>query len=79
MLLVSYLLYMNFKPVYAIILFGITAITFYTAKIIEKNKTRRNKYILYLGVLVTLLPLLIFKYYNFINDSCFELLNTLGL
>ena len=46
LLLVSYLLYMNFKPVYAIILFGITAITFYTAKIIEKNKTRRNKYIL---------------------------------
>lgn len=79
LLFVSYLLYINFKPVYAIILFGITAITFYTAKIIEKNKTRRNRYILYLGVLITLLPLLIFKYYNFINDSCFELLNTLGL
>lgn len=78
LLLVSYLLYINFKPTYAIILLGITTITFYTAKIIESRKTKKNKYIVYLGVLITLLPLLIFKYYNFINDSCFELLSALG-
>lgn len=81
LLIVSYLLYINFKPTYAIILFGITAITFYFAKIIEnlKNAKNRSKLILYCGVLITLIPLLVFKYYNFINDSCFELLENVGL
>lgn len=41
LLLVSYLLYINFKPTYAIILLGITTITFYTAKIIESRKTKK--------------------------------------
>lgn len=31
------------------------------------------------GAILTLLPLLIFKYYNFINDSVFDLLLTVGL
>lgn len=81
LLAVSYLLYINFKPIYALILFAITAITFFSAKIVEKRKERKVKSIgiLTLGVVITLLPLLIFKYYNFINQSCFELLGVLGL
>ena len=31
------------------------------------------------GVIITLLPLLIFKYYNFVNNSIFELLSAIGL
>lgn len=79
LLVVSYLLYMNFKPVYALILLGVTAITFFAARKIERRKLKNNKGILCAGVLVTLLPLLLFKYYNFINDSCFEILSALGL
>lgn len=38
LLIVSYLLYMNFKPMYAVILLGVTATTYATAIIIEKRK-----------------------------------------
>lgn len=81
LLAVSYLLYMNFKPVYAIILLGVTAITFFAARFIEnrKNVRLKSKGVLTFGVLLTLLPLLVFKYYNFINDSCFSLLSSFRL
>lgn len=83
LLIVSYLLYMNFKPVYALILLGVTAITFFSARIIQRRRLSpiylKNKGILYVGVLLTLLPLLFFKYYNFINDSCYEILSSIGL
>ncbi len=81
LLAVSYLLYMNFKPVYAIILLGVTAITFFAARFIEYRKDVRlkSKGVLTFGVLLTLLPLLVFKYYNFINESCFSLLSSFGL
>lgn len=82
LLIISYLLYINFKPIYALILFAITVITFFSAKILEKKKglgSKKSIKILTLGVIITLLPLLIFKYYNFINQSCFELLKVIGL
>lgn len=77
LLLVSYLLYANWKPAYALILLGITAATFLLAKQFEVS--RRRKSIIVGGAFLTLLPLLIFKYYNFINDSIFELLSAIGL
>lgn len=77
LLLVSYLLYANWKPVYALILLGVTALTFLLAKQFEESRCR--KIIVVGGAFLTLLPLLIFKYYNFINDSVFELLTVVGL
>lgn len=81
LLAVSYLLYMNFKPAYAVILLGVTAITYAAARIVEKRKNLSGgvKNILIAGVLLTLLPLLVFKYYNFINTSCMSLLSEVGL
>lgn len=35
LLIISYLLYINWKPAYALLLIGITAITFLAAKYIE--------------------------------------------
>ena len=78
LLIVSYLLYINWKPAYALILLGVTVVTFYSAKLIAKGDNKRKLVIL--GVaLLTLLPLLVFKYYNFINDSVFEGLSAIGL
>ena len=78
LLLVSYLLYINWKPAYALILLGVTLVTFLCACFLEEN--RENKKVAIAGgVILTLLPLLIFKYYNFINDSVFNLLSTIGL
>lgn len=81
LLVVSYLLYMNFKPVYAVILLGVTAITYFCAMAIENREeaNRRTKGVLTAGVLLTLLPLLVFKYYNFVNESVFGLLSVVGL
>lgn len=77
LLLVSYLLYANWMPVYTLILLGVTAVTFLLAKQFEVSRHRKK--IVVGGAFLTLLPLLIFKYYNFINDSVFELLSAIGL
>lgn len=77
LLIVSYLLYLQWKPVYALILLGVTAVTYYSALLVEKAK--RPKRILTVGVLLALLPLLFFKYFNFINDSISDLLSVVGL
>ena len=77
LLLVSYLLYANWKPAYALILLGVTLVTYLFARWIESGK--RSAKIAVGGALLTLLPLLVFKYYNFINDSVFDILSTAGL
>ena len=77
LLLVSYLLYLQWKPVYALILLGVTAVTYYAA--IEVENSKHPKRILTAGVLVALLPLAFFKYFNFINDCISQALSIVGL
>ncbi|MBQ4223969.1 MAG: MBOAT family protein [Prevotella sp.] len=77
LLLVSYLLYMQWKPVYALVLMGVTVVTFIAA--ISLEKSRHPKRVLSVGVLLALLPLIFFKYYDFINDSVSEVLSVVGL
>lgn len=77
LLLVSYLLYLQWKPVYALILLGVTAVTYYAA--IEVERSKHPKRILAAGVLVALLPLAFFKYFNFINGSISQALSMIGL
>lgn len=77
LLLVSYLLYANWNPVYALILLGVTLLTYLFAWWIEDGK--RSIKVALGGVFLTLIPLLVFKYYNFINDSVFALLSQVGL
>lgn len=78
LLLVSYLLYINWKPVYALILLGITVLTYFSALLIERYKDRA-KTIMTTGVVVGLLPLLFFKYFNFINETIYDALSLVGL
>lgn len=77
LLVVSYLLYLQWKPTYALILLGVTAVTYYAAIKVESSK--RPKTILTAGVLVAMLPLVFFKYFNFINDSISDALSVVGL
>ena len=72
LLLVSYLLYIQWKPVYALILLGVTTVTYLAALAVER--TRRRKMVLVVGVLLALAPLTFFKYFNFINDNLSEIL-----
>ena len=77
LLFVSYLLYLQWKPVYGLILLGVTAITYFTA--LSLDKAKHPKALLTMGVLGTLLPLAFFKYFNFINDSISDVLAIAGL
>ncbi len=77
---VSYLLYMNWKPAYALVLLGVTLITYCGGCLIGSQQVvkKRNR-IVWLFALLGLFPLLIFKYYNFLNDSLTEGLAAMGL
>ena len=80
LILVSYLLYMNWKPAYALVLLGVTLITYGGGRWLDSQQvTKNNKHLVWLFALLGLLPLLIFKYYNFLNNSLTDALAALGL
>ncbi len=76
LLAVSYSLYISWKPIYALILLGVTASSYITGIQIEKAK--KSKLVMQIGIIVTLLPLLFFKYFNFINDQIVGFLGLFG-
>ena len=77
LLAVSYLLYMQWKPAYALVLLGVTAVTWLTALLLEK--TRHPKWVLAAGVVLTLLPLFLFKYLGFAGEAIGQALALAGL
>ena len=66
---------MNWKPAYALVLLEVTLVTYFGGQVLQINddgaKARGNKRkrLVWLFVLLGILPLLVFKYYNFLNDS----------
>ncbi len=78
LVLVSYLLYMNWKPAFALVLLAVTLIT-YGGGYLFNNQYNRKKGLVWLFALLGLLPLLAFKYYNFLNDSISAGLAAIGL
>ncbi len=79
LIIVSYGLYMQWKPAYALILLGVTAITYGSALILEGGGRNKRRWLIVACATLALLPLLVFKYYNFINESISGLLATCGL
>lgn len=77
LLVVSYLLYLQWKPVYALILLGVTVVTYCSALLVTKVK--HPKPVLIAGVLLALFPLAFFKYFNFINETVSSALALVGL
>lgn len=78
LVLVSYLLYMNWKPAFAMILLYVTAVTFWGALSFDKIKSKK-KAMGWVLALLSLAPLVVFKYYNFLNDSLTTGLEHAGL
>lgn len=70
LLLVSYLLYVKWNPKCALVLLCVTLVTYFAALIINKLETEhKSKYLLTAcGVILTIIPLIIFKYTNFICE-----------
>lgn len=80
LVIASYLLYMNWKPAFALVLLAVTLVTYGGGYLLEKQQvTKKRKRIVWLFALLGLLPLLVFKYYNFLNDSIREGLAAVGL
>lgn len=84
LIVVSYLLYMNWKPAFALVLLGVTLVTYWGGQILDlRDKSEelrvRHKSLAWCFALLALLPLLVFKYYNFLNDSISAGLSSIGL
>ncbi len=79
LVLVSYLLYMNWKPAFAIVLLGVTLITYWGGLLLDNQKSNKKKGLAWLFALLAVLPLLVFKYNNFLNDSFSQGLEAIGL
>lgn len=79
LIVVSYILYMNWDVGYSLILFAITMLTYCGGLVFASDKYRDKKNPVLFFVVVVLLPLLIFKYYNFVNESGTALLSLMGL
>ena len=76
LLIVSYALYICWKPTYALVLLFVTAVTYSTAR--ACHHVRRPKLLLFSSVLLAILPLLTFKYLNFINDTLVDIFAFIG-
>lgn len=80
LLIASYYFYINIKPVYAVLLAGVTLTTYLFANLIDRTKSEKKKrWLLIADIVIVLLPLFFFKYFNFVNEGVFTLLNFMGL
>ena len=82
LLALSYILYIYWKPSYALILLGVTLITFYGAIFLKKYDHSEQKgtwSLLSFLVLLSAAPLLVFKYYVFLTDSISSAFSWIGL
>ena len=73
LLLLSYGLYMQFVPWCTLVLLWVTLVTYSIALFMSKNVLYK-RIICWSGVILGILPLVIFKYYNFFADNINELL-----
>ena len=78
LLIVSYVLYMKLNASATIVLFGVTAITYLFALIIRRN-IKRKKLIVTVGIILSILPLLIFKYVDFFAETINDIFAINGL
>lgn len=63
---------MNWNPAYALLLLFVTLVSYFTA-------LSRKKWVLVSGIVLNLIPLIVFKYLNFLNESVFALMDYWGI
>lgn len=80
LLVASYVFYISMQPIYAVLLAGVTITTYLFARGISKAGSEKLQHRLeVIGIIVVLLPLAFYKYFNFINDTIQMTLNSAGL
>lgn len=80
LLFASYYFYMNWEPVYALLLLSSTVITYLSAIGIARFKVQKYKKIcLIICIALNLSVLFLFKYYNFVADNIQQILKDFGM
>jgi D-alanyl-lipoteichoic acid acyltransferase DltB (MBOAT superfamily) len=79
LLIVSYLLYLNWNPAFGLVLFGVTTICYWGGYFIEFEQAKRRLVVCVTFTCLGLLPLIVFKYYNFIVSNVSSLFKLSGL
>lgn len=78
LLLASYYFYMNWEPVYALLLLASTVITFIASLGIDRYESKK-KWILALSIIANLSILFFFKYFNWAADNVAFLMDLAGI
>lgn len=78
LLLISYGLYLKWEPIYVLVLFWVTAVTYLAALFLGK-KSQHTKKAFVVAIILTLVPLVLFKYYDFFNTQLSVLLQSVGI
>jgi len=80
LLTASYYFYMNWKPVYAMLIFTSTMVTWVCSVLVQKADNKAKKKIfLILSLIINFSILFVFKYFNFLNESLYSLLEMLKI
>jgi alginate O-acetyltransferase complex protein AlgI len=77
LLFASYFFYINIKPVFAVIIAGITLSTYFFTRLMDKTDVglMKKRYMV-VNIVIVLLPLFFFKYFSSINEGIFSLLES---
>lgn len=78
LLVASYYFYMNWEPIYALLLFSSTLITYLASIGIVKCETRKKSFLI-ASLVLNLAILFFFKYYNWMAEDITSLLSNLGI
>ena len=80
LLAVSYVFYALMQPVYLILLALVTGVTYGVTRWMGNvdDETKKKRLMVW-GIVIILLPLFFFKYYNFVNESILGLLSGVGI
>lgn len=77
LLAASYYFYMNWEPVYALLLLASTGITYFAA--LGMGGAKRKKLLLVIGIVLNLLILFFYKYFNFAAENITALMGLFGI
>lgn len=80
LLIASYYFYMSWKPVYALLIFTSTTITWLCGILIEKSKENvKKRLFLITSLIINFSILILYKYFNFLNESIKSTLDYLNI
>ena len=79
LLLASCYFYMAFVPVYILVIMAIVGVDYFAGILIENHTGSRKKLFFVISLVLNILILVFFKYYNFLNDNISFILNGFGI